>query len=131
MITTKGLLMVVSKRWFEFGGGTKFRYTPFYLNLTPILPHFNLFLPLRSAGSLQPRFRNHGLQTLGTKTPLPRSRECLVLQNPSNSWRKRAGKELIKQVRMISEENTGSGLRVKPTGYKLLKNVSEERNLLR
>ena len=39
----KGLLMVVSKRWFEFSGGTKFRYPPFtsieppfYLNFTSL-----------------------------------------------------------------------------------------------
>ena len=36
----KGLWTVVSKRWFEFCGGTKFRYPLF----TSILPHFNLFL---------------------------------------------------------------------------------------
>ena len=40
-VSVKGLLMVVSKRWFEFSGGTKFRYhlftsilPPFYLNVT-------------------------------------------------------------------------------------------------
>ena len=49
---SKGLLMVVSKRWFEFSGGTKFRYPllstsiepPFYLNFTPFEPLFYLFI---------------------------------------------------------------------------------------
>ena len=35
---------VVSKRWFELCGGTKFRYPPFYLNLTPLSPQFCLLL---------------------------------------------------------------------------------------
>ena len=45
-LRTKGLLMVVSKRWFEFSGGTKFRYhllPQFNLLLTSNLPLFNLF----------------------------------------------------------------------------------------
>ena len=29
LTSSKGLLMVVSKRWFEFCGGTKFRYPLF------------------------------------------------------------------------------------------------------
>ena len=68
----KGLLMVVSKRWFEFSGGTKFRYILFNLNLTSFLPQFYLFLPLFYlffnlcfVTNLEPRFGNHGLQTLG------------------------------------------------------------------
>ena len=41
---SKGLLMVVSKRWFEFCGGTKFRCPLFNLNLTPLLPQFYISL---------------------------------------------------------------------------------------
>ena len=37
------MLMVVSKRWFEFSGGTKFRY-PFLPQFTSFLPQFYLFL---------------------------------------------------------------------------------------
>ena len=61
--------MVVSKRWFEFCLESKFRYPPFYLNLTSFLPQFYLFLTsflpffnlnLTSASS---RISNHGLET--------------------------------------------------------------------
>ena len=54
--------MVVSKQWFEFSGGTEFRYPLFYLNLTSIWPLFNLFfdLNLTSASS---RISSHGLET--------------------------------------------------------------------
>ena len=72
--------MVVSKRWFEFSGGTKFRYPPFYLILTSFLPHFYLiltsflpqfyllltsFLPLFNLNltSSSSRLSNHGLET--------------------------------------------------------------------
>ena len=44
------MLMVVSKRWFEFCPEIEFRYPLFTLNLTPFLPQFYLiltpFLPL-------------------------------------------------------------------------------------
>ena len=66
---SKGLLMVVSKQWLEFSGGTDFRYPLltsvlpsflplFYLLLTSFLPLFNL--NLTSASS---RISNHGLET--------------------------------------------------------------------
>ena len=59
--------MVVSKRWFEFPGGTEFRYRlpPFYLNFTPFLPQFNLFLPLFyiNLTSASSRISSHGLET--------------------------------------------------------------------
>ena len=68
--------MVVSKRWFEFSGGTEFRYPLFYLNLTSFLPQFYLFFNLFFLffnlcfiANLEPRFGNHGLQTLGTIPP--------------------------------------------------------------
>ena len=67
--------MVVSKRWFEFSGGTKFRYPllpQFNLLFASILPLFNLFFTsfepqfnLCFIANLEPRFGNHGLQTLG------------------------------------------------------------------
>ena len=57
--------------------GNEITLPRFYLNLTPFLPQFyvvltsflpNFFLPqlnLCSAGNLEPRFGNHGLQILG------------------------------------------------------------------
>ena len=65
-IFTKGLWMVVSKRWFEFSGGTKFRYPflpQFNLLLTSIvplfLPLFNLFFYLNLTSVSSP-ISNHG-----------------------------------------------------------------------
>ena len=65
---SKGVSTVVSKRWFEFSPESKFQHP----TSTSILPLFNLFLTsfiphfhLCSAGNLEPRFGNHGLQTLG------------------------------------------------------------------
>ena len=70
---SEGLLMVVSKRWYEFGLESKFRHPiltsilpQFYLSFTSILPLFNLFftsfLPLLSRQSRttvwKPRFTN-------------------------------------------------------------------------
>ena len=59
--STKGLLMVVSKRWFEFFGERN-STTPFLPQFCPlftsILPIFNLFL-----ASAQPAISNHGLET--------------------------------------------------------------------
>ena len=65
---SKRMLMVVSKRWFEFCLEIEFRYPllpQFNLNLTSFLPHFNLLLPpfnlnLTSASS---EISNHGLET--------------------------------------------------------------------
>ena len=37
---TQGLLMVVSKRWFEFSGGMEFRYPLFSQFITSFLPRF-------------------------------------------------------------------------------------------
>ena len=55
---SKGLLMAVSKRWFEFCGGTKIPLPPLYLNFTSFLP--NVYLNLTSA---RPAISNHGLET--------------------------------------------------------------------
>ena len=76
----KGLLMMVSKRWFEFGLDIEFRYPlltsiepQFNLLFTSILPLFTSFLPqfnLCFVGNLQPRFGNHGLHTLGKRCKL-------------------------------------------------------------
>ena len=68
---SEGLLMVVSKRWFEFGPASKFlhpvltsikpqfflNFTSFSLISTPAIP--------RSASNLERRVGSHGLQTLG------------------------------------------------------------------
>ena len=90
--------MVVSKRWFEFSGGTKFR-SPLF---TSILPLFNLFftflnLNLTSASS---RISNHGLETavyrllaLGTKTG---KRPIKVGKRPINE-----GKRPIKAMVLV------------------------------
>ena len=66
IIFAKGLLVVVSKRWFVFSGGTKFCYSlftsvepPSYLNFTSFLTSF-LNLNLTSASS---RISNHSLET--------------------------------------------------------------------
>ena len=64
----KGLFMArFPKRWFEFSGGTKFRYPLF----TSMLPSFYLFFTsfktqfnLCFFTNLEPRLGNHGLQTL-------------------------------------------------------------------
>ena len=70
----------VCKRWFPNGGSSLVRrpnsgipFQPqFYLHFTSVLPQFYLSLTsslpqfnLCSAGNLEPRFGNHGLQTLG------------------------------------------------------------------
>ena len=56
---------VVSKRWFEFCGGRKFRYPPVTSILLSSLPHFNLFLTKISPHltSAHPPISNHGLET--------------------------------------------------------------------
>ena len=65
----KGMLMVVSKRWFEFLSGDRIPLPPFYLNLTSFLPQFYLilasFLPLFNLNltSASSEISNHGLET--------------------------------------------------------------------
>ena len=67
---------MVSKRWLEFSPESKFRHPI----STSVLPQFYLFVTsfftsnlaqfnLCSAGNLEPRFGNHGLQTLRSCLP--------------------------------------------------------------
>ena len=75
-----------SKRWFENCGGTNFQYPHFTSSLS-LLPQFYLFftflassiLPLFNLcliGHFEPRFGNHGVQTLGAYC-VPFSTLCL------------------------------------------------------
>ena len=56
---------MVSKRWFEFCPECKFPLSPFYLNLTSILPLFHLFFTFFNLNltSASLRISNHGLET--------------------------------------------------------------------